>query len=94
MSEQSQHAANPEIKVHVSQDLDYTYRDIANIFVGSGEVTFEFGNYHKSMPGHATISNRIVMSISNVYDLQKRLQIALSEAQQRMENDLRKRECE
>lgn len=78
----------PEIRVHVSQDLDYAFRDIANIFVGSGEVVFEFGNHHRSMPGHVTISNRIVMSIGNVYDFQMRLQNALLEAQKQMQKNL------
>ncbi|MAK89990.1 MAG: hypothetical protein CMI13_01960 [Oleibacter sp.] len=71
-----------KISAYVSPDLEYCYRDIANIFVGSGEVTFEFGNHHKSSPGNAVINNRIVMSLANAYDLQQRLQQALMEAQQ------------
>lgn len=81
----------PEISVHVSQDLDYVFRDIANIFVGNGEVVFEFGNHHRSMPGHVSISNRIVMSIGNVYDFQMRLQNALMEAQKQMQRNLQER---
>ena len=72
------------INAHVSPDLEYCYRDIANIFVGTGEVTFEFGNYHKSSPGHAVINNRIVMSLANAYDLQQRLKESLEQAQQAM----------
>jgi len=88
MSEQNNSEKDqPEIRVHVSPDLDYSFRDIANIFVGAGEVIFEFGNHHRSMPGHVTISDRIVMSIGNVYDFQMRLQNALLEAQQQMQRN-------
>ena len=59
-----------EIQVHVAPDLEYSYRDVANIYVGAGEVTIEFGNHHRSMPGHVTIANRIVLSVANAYDLQ------------------------
>jgi diadenosine tetraphosphate (Ap4A) HIT family hydrolase len=71
-----------KISAYVSPDLEYCYRDISNIFVGSNEVTFEFGNHHKSAPGHAVVNNRIVMSLANAYDLQQRLQQALMQAQQ------------
>lgn len=73
-----------KISAYVSPDLEYCYRDISNIFVGSNEVTFEFGNHHKSAPGNAVINNRIVMSLANAYDLQQRLQSALIQAQQAM----------
>lgn len=76
------------ISVHLPQDLEYCYRDISNIFVGSGEVTFEFGNHHKSAPGNATISNRIVMSLQNAYDLQQRLEQALMEAQEAIAREM------
>ena len=69
------------IKVHVSPDLDYCYRDVANIFVGAGDVVFEFGNLHRSMPGHVTIGNRIVLSMANAIDLQQKLGQVLQEAQ-------------
>ncbi len=73
-----------QITAYVSPDLEYCYRDISNIFVGANEVTFEFGNHHKSAPGNAVINNRIVMSLGNAYDLQQRLQQALMQAQQAM----------
>jgi hypothetical protein len=85
----SQEQDQENIKVHVSPDLDYAYRDVANIFVGAGEVVFEFGNMHRSMPGHATISNRIVLSVASAYDLQQRLQQALTEAQEQMQKRLK-----
>lgn len=75
-----------KISAYVSPDLEYCYRDISNIFVGANEVTFEFGNHHKSAPGNAVINNRIVMSLANAYDLQQRLQHALMQAQQAMTN--------
>jgi hypothetical protein len=81
--------ANEEnIQVHVSPDLEYAYRDISNIFVGQNEVTFEFGNHHKAMPGRATISNRIVMSIADAYDFQQRLNSSLLEAQRKLQESL------
>jgi len=80
----SQPENNQKVSAYVSQDLEYCYRDISNIFVGSNEVTFEFGNHHKSAPGNAVINNRIVMSLANAYDLQQRLQQALMQAQQAM----------
>ncbi len=72
------------IQIHVAPDLDYSYRDIANIFVGSGDVVIEFGNHHRAMPGNITIANRIVMTIANAYDLQQKLQQVLLEAQKVM----------
>jgi hypothetical protein len=76
-----------EIKVHVPQDLNYSYKDVVNIFVGMGDVVFEFGNHHRSMPGHISITDRIVMSIGNAYDLQNRLQSALAEAQKQIQKN-------
>lgn len=73
-----------KISAYVAPDLEYCYRDISNIFVGANEVTFEFGNHHKSAPGNAVINNRIVMSLANAYDFQQRLQQSLMEAQQAM----------
>lgn len=84
----SQDEKQETINVHMPQDLEYCYRDIANIFVGSGEVTLEFGNHHKSAPGNASISNRIVMSLNNAYDLQQRLEQALMEAQEAMTREM------
>jgi len=80
------------ISVHLPQDLEYCYRDISNIFVGAGEVIFEFGNHHKSAPGNATISNRIVMSLQNAYDLQQRLEQALMEAQEAIAREMARQE--
>lgn len=79
-----------DVQFHVSPELDYVYRDVANIFVGAGDVVLEFGNHHRSMPGHVTISNRIVLSAANAYDLQQRLGKALQEAQQRLQENLKK----
>ncbi len=73
-----------KIQVHVSPDLDYAYRDMVNIFVGTGDVVFEFGNHHRSMPGNITVSNRIVMTYANAFDLQQKLQQVLMEAQKQM----------
>lgn len=80
----SQDTDNKPLSAYVAPDLEYCYRDIANIFVGTGEVTFEFGNHHKSSPGKAVINNRVVMSLANAYDLQQRLEQALMQAQQAM----------
>lgn len=80
--------ANPRIQAHVPPDLDYLYRDITNVFVGAGDVVLEFGNFHRSMPGHATISNRIVLSISSAYELHNSLGHALAEAQQKLQQNL------
>jgi len=66
------------------------FRDVANIFVGAGEVVFEFGNQHRSMPGHVTISNRIVLSFANAHELQKKLQELLVEAQKQMQESFAK----
>ena len=90
MSEQQNTKNNEQqdIRVHVSPELDYSYRVVANIFVGTGDVTFEFGNHHRSMPGHVTIANRIVMSVANAYDFQVRLQKALVDAQKQIQRSL------
>ncbi len=79
------------VQVHVSPELDYCYRDVANIFVGAGDVVFEFGNHHRSIPGHVTISNRIVLSIASAYDLQKRLQQTLADAERKLQESLREK---
>ncbi len=79
-------------QVHVSPDLDYSYRDVANIFVGAGDVVFEFGNLHRAMPGNITISNRIVMTYANAYDLQQKLQQILQEAQKQMQEQVRQQQ--
>tara|TARA_R110002096_G_C14348133_1_gene702845 strand:- start:224 stop:523 length:300 start_codon:yes stop_codon:yes gene_type:complete len=82
------------IQVHVSPDLDYSYRDVANIFVGAGDVVFEFGNLHRSMPGNITISNRIVLSMANAYDLQQKLGQVLQEAQKQMQEQFKQQQAQ
>ena len=79
-----------KINVHVAPDLEYVYRDIANVFVGPGDVVFEFGNFHRSMPNSATISNRIVLSVATAYELHNNLGQALSNAQQKLQQSLNK----
>ncbi len=78
----------PNIQVHVSPELDYIYRDIFNVYVGAGDVVIEFGNLHRAMPGHASISNRIVMSVANAYNLHQTLQQALQAAQMQIQKNL------
>ena len=78
------------IQVHIPPELDYVYRDIANVFVGAGDVVLELGNFHRSMPNNATISNRIVLSVATAYELQNSLGQALANAQQRLQHNLNK----
>jgi hypothetical protein len=85
MSEENKDNAQQKFQIHVSPDLDYSYRDVANIFVGTGDVVFEFGNQHRSMPGNITIGNRIVLSMATAYDLQQKLGQVLQEAQKQMQ---------
>jgi hypothetical protein len=77
------------IQVFVSPELDYLYRDVINIFVGAGDVLLEFGNHHRSLPDHVTISNRIVLSVANAYDLYQRLGQTLQDAQNKIQQQLR-----
>lgn len=77
-----------QVQVDFAADIDYKYRDVLNIFVGRGDVVFEMGNMHRSMPGQATISDRIVVSMANAYDFHARLGQALKEAQERLQQDL------
>jgi len=79
-----------KIQVHIPPELDYSYRDIANVFVGTGDVVIEFGNFHRSMPNNASISNRIVLSIANAYELKNSLGQALANAQKMLQQDLNK----
>ena len=79
-----------KIKAHVPPELDYVYRDIFNVYVGAGDVVIEFGNLHRAIPGHATISNRIVMSVANAYNLHQALQQALQAAQMQIQRNLEK----
>jgi len=86
MSEQT--SDSNQVKMHVSPDLDYNYRDIVNIYVGNGDVVLEMGNHHRAMPGNVTISNRIVVSTETAYQLQQQLQNVLMQAQQKMQEQL------
>lgn len=93
MSEQKDNSRDEDvqrIKAHIPPDLDYLYRDVVNVFVGAGDVILEFGNIHRSMPGTATISNRIVLSVANAYELQNNLTQALAQAQQKLQQELQK----
>ena len=86
MSEiKTEESSQKNFQIHVSPDLDYCYRDIANIYVGAGDVVFEFGNVHRSMPGNITIGNRVVLSMSNAIELQQKLGQVLQEAQKQIQ---------
>ncbi|WP_028318094.1 hypothetical protein [Desulfobulbus elongatus] len=89
---QDRQAAGEEERVqvhfHLPQDLEYVYRDIFNVYVGTGDVVIELGNLHRSMPGHATISDRIVVSVSNAYVLVQTLQQALQAAQLQLQQQM------
>lgn len=78
-----------KLQVHVSPDVDYSYRDIVNIYVGQGDVVLEFGNHHRAMTGHATIANRMVLTLANAYALQSQLKKALDEAQSQIDQHLK-----
>ncbi|MFA5904641.1 MAG: DUF3467 domain-containing protein [Desulfobacula sp.] len=80
----------PGIQFHVPPELEYVYRDVFNVYAGPGDVIIEFGNHHRSMPEHASISNRIVMSVGNAYLLVQTLQQALQQAQAALQHSLRK----
>ena len=92
MTENNEQQNKQNFQVHVSPDLDYCYRDVANIFVGAGDVVFEFGNMHRSMPGNITIGNRIVLTMANAYDLQQKLGQVLQEAQKQMQEQFKQLE--
>ena len=94
MTEKNGKQNQQNFQVHVSPDLDYCYRDVVNIFVGAGDVVFEFGNLHRSMPGNITISNRIVLTIANAYDLQQKLGQVLQEAQKQMQEQFKQQQTE
>lgn len=76
------------IQFHVSPDLDYVYRDVFNVYVGAGDVVIEFGNIHRAMPGHVTISDRIVTSVQNAYTLIQTMNHALQQAQAQLQRNL------
>lgn len=81
-----------EFQVHVSPELDYCYRDVANIFVGPGDVVFEFGNVHRSMPGNITIGNRVVLSMASAIDFQQKLGQVLQEAQKQIQEQFKQQQ--
>ena len=91
---EKQKMSQPEVQFHVPPELEYVYRDVFNVYAGSGDVTIEFGNHHKSMPEHASISNRIVMSTGNAYILIQTLQQALQQAQAALQHNLSKQKEE
>ncbi|MFT5217910.1 MAG: hypothetical protein ACI9LO_001073 [Planctomycetota bacterium] len=78
------------IQVHVPPELEYHYRDIVNVFVGAGDVVLEMGNFHRSIPNTATISNRVVLSVATAYELHNTLGQALANAQQQLQQNLKK----
>jgi hypothetical protein len=77
-----------EIKYHVPSDLEYCYRDFVNVHIGAGDVVIEFGNVHRSNPGHIFINNRVVMTVAGAYQLNQTLQKALQAAQDKLQTDL------
>jgi uncharacterized protein (UPF0128 family) len=79
-----------EVQFHVPPELEYVYRDVFNVYAGAGDLTIEFGNHHKSMPEHASIANRIVMSTGNAYLLVQTLQQALQDAQAALQHNIAK----
>ena len=87
-SKKPENDKKPTVKFNVSPELEYVYRDVFNVYVGAGDVVIEFGNLHRAMPGRANISNRIVMSIGNAYNLQQTLQQALQAAQMQIQKNL------
>lgn len=82
---------NHRVEVTFAEGMDYRYRDVLNIFVGRGEVVFELGNIHRSVPNQATISDRIVVSMANAYDFHARLGQSLKDAQERLQQEMRLR---
>ena len=59
----------------MSPELEYCFRDIANIYAGENEIVLEPGNMHRAMPGKTTISNRIVLSVTTANELLYQIQI-------------------
>lgn len=84
----------PEIQFHVPPELEYVYRDVFNVYASPGDVVIEFGNHHRALPEHASISNRIVMSVGNAYLLVQTLQQALQQAQAQLQHNLNKQKGE
>ena len=92
--EEKQDQQQPNIQFHVPPDLDYVYRDVFNVYARPNDVLIEFGNHHRAMPEHASISNRIVMSVSDAYLLVQTMQQALQKAQAQMQHNLAKHQTD
>ncbi len=91
-NDQEKNDQPPEMQFHVAPELAYVYHDLCNVHAGIGDVVLEFGNIHRAMPGHATISNRVVLSVSNAYQLTQTLQQALQQAQAALQHGLQQQE--
>jgi hypothetical protein len=70
-----------QLQIHVAPDLEYCYRDLANVYFGAESVIIELGNRHNSPPKHATVANRIVLTPSVAYQLQQALMNGLRQWQ-------------
>ncbi len=90
--EEKKEEQQPTIQFHVQPELEYVYRDVFNVYAGTGDVLIEFGNHHRAMPEHASISNRIVLSVSDAYLLVQTIQQALQKAQAQMQHNLSKQQ--
>ncbi len=90
--EEKKEEQQPTIQFHVPPELEYVYRDVFNVYAGAGDVLIEFGNHHRAMPEHASISNRIVLSVSDAYLLVQTIQQALQKAQAQMQHNLSKQQ--
>jgi hypothetical protein len=93
MTESTENAIPPqkpkeEIVYHVSPSLEYKYRDVFRVYIGQGDVILEFGNKNRSMPGHITISDRIVLTVANAFTLQEGLQKSLIAAQIQLQQQM------
>ncbi|MHC4872714.1 MAG: DUF3467 domain-containing protein [Planctomycetota bacterium] len=74
-----------QLQVHMSPDLEYSYRDFFSVFVGGEEVVIDFGNRHRAQADRATIQNHIVMSVQNAFRLNQALARSLEEARKRVQ---------
>ena len=83
--ENVQQRPQQQLKMHVDPNLDYSYRDMFNVFVGPEDVVIEFGNRHRSVENEVTINNRIVLSVSNAAKLQKALGETLTNLQKQIQ---------
>ena len=73
------------MQVHMSPELEYSYRDFFSIHVGMEEVVLDLGNRHRAQADRATIQNHIVLSIPNAVRLQAGLARSLEEARKRVQ---------